>query len=307
MSIRAIELFEGSLGFAGNQGLFGTIDLHSGKVLNARQKYKDLSPEFRAVAHTKEDFFMLSIGSPALLYKTGSAGSMEIVYKEDGEGVFYDSMIFWNEKDGIGVGDVVGSCLSIIITRDGGRSWDKIPCTQLPTAIEGEGLFAASNTNIAVVGDKCWIGTNKGRVYFSGDRGLHWTIQQTPFKHTSETAGIFSVAFFDSKKGALIGGDFKNPQHNIGNKAITTDGGLHWELVADGEEPGYRSCIQFIPGSNGNELLAVGFKGIDYSNDFGKTWKKLSDEGLYTIRFLNDTIAYGAGKNRIVQLLFNRK
>jgi photosystem II stability/assembly factor-like uncharacterized protein len=59
-----------------------------------------------------------------------------------------------------------------------------------------------------------------------------------------------------------------------------------------------------MPNSNAKKLVAVGFKGIDYSNDAGETWRHLSDEGFYTIRFVNDSVAYAAGKGRLSKLLF---
>ena len=62
--------------------------------------------------------------------------------------------------------------------------------------------------------------------------------------------------------------------------------------------------MQFVPNNDGNELVAIGFEGIDYSNDSGSNWKHLSDEGFYTIRFLNDSIAYAAGKGRVAKLNF---
>ena len=74
--------------------------------------------------------------------------------------------------------------------------------------------------------------------------------------------------------------------------------------MANGKGPGYRSCVQYIPNSNGKELVAIGFKGIDYSNDSGDSWTHLSDEGFYTIRFLNDSVAYAAGNGRISKLTF---
>ena len=76
------------------------------------------------------------------------------------------------------------------------------------------------------------------------------------------------------------------------------------KLVAENQNPGYRSCVQYIPNRAGKELVAIGFKGVDYSNDSGATWKHLSDEGFYTIRFLNDSIAYAAGAGRISKLTF---
>jgi hypothetical protein len=50
--------------------------------------------------------------------------------------------------------------------------------------------------------------------------------------------------------------------------------------------------------------VAIGFTGISYSNDTGMNWRALSNEGFYTIRFQNDSVAYAAGKNRIAKLTF---
>tara|TARA_R110002049_G_scaffold295535_4_gene482970 strand:+ start:4514 stop:5542 length:1029 start_codon:yes stop_codon:yes gene_type:complete len=304
LSIRAIELLEGSLGFAATKGVFGSVDLKSNNVMTNVQKYDTIFPEFRAVAHTDTDFFMLSIARPALLYKTGDTGKLELVYKEEEASVFYDAMKFWNNNEGIAIGDSMNGCLSVIITRDGGKTWYKLPCSQLPEGIEGEGAFAASNTNIAIVGDKTWIATTKGRIYFSGDKGKTWEIFRTPIAGLGDTHGIYSLDFFDGNLGFAIGGDYTKPQENKKNKAITIDGGKSWRLVADGTEPGYKSCVQFVPMRSGNELVAVGFTGISYSKDKGETWTELSEESFYTLRFLNDSIAYAAGKNRIAKLIF---
>jgi len=51
-------------------------------------------------------------------------------------------------------------------------------------------------------------------------------------------------------------------------------------------------------------LIAVGFKGISYSYDYGENWQQLSDEPFYTIDFINEFVAYAAGKNRISKLIF---
>ena len=304
LSIRAIELMDNSLAFAANKGTFGSIDLNTGKVRSNIEKYHTSIPEFRAIAHTANDFFMLSVGSPALLYKTGGEGQMELVFIEEGEGVFYDAITFLNDKDGIAVGDSVDGCLSIIITRDGGATWSKLPCSRLPKGMEGEGAFAASNTNIATIGDNVWIGTTSGRIFYSSNKGQDWTVTQTPIRNSEPTEGIYSIDFFDKKIGIAIGGDYTNPDNKTANKAITKDGGKTWKLLDDGNEPPYKSCVQFVPGTNGSGLVAVGFTGISYSNDMGISWKELSHEPFYTLRFQNDSIAYAAGKNRISKLAF---
>ncbi len=305
VSIRAIEIIGNSLAYAGNNGIFGNIDLHSGKIREGVQKYDSLYPDFRAVAHTTSDFFMLSVANPALLYKTGNDGKMLRVYTENEEGVFYDAMTFWNDREGIAIGDTMGKgCLSILITRDGGNSWNKLPCSALPEGMEGEGAFAASNTNIAVVGDKTWIATTSSRIYFSPDKGKTWKIQQTPIVNDEPTQGIYSIAFYDENLGVAIGGDYTKPEANTANKALTEDGGATWRLVADGQDPAYKSCVQFVPGTKGDGVVAVGFTGISYSDDRAMTWQKLSDESFYTLRFLNDSVAYAAGKDRIAKLVF---
>lgn len=305
LSIRAIEIMDGgSLAFAANKGTFGLLDLKTNQVRINVQQYDSLVPEFRAVAHTATDFFMLSAGNPALLYKTGDTGSMQLVYKEVDERVFYDAMTFWNNMEGIAIGDSMDGCLSILITRDGGNNWQKIPCTSLPKTVEGEGAFAASNTNVKVIGDKAWIATTNGNVHYSGDKGANWEIWPTPIASTVPTRGIYSLDFYDENIGFVMGGDYTDPDNDLENKAVTRDGGRTWKLVASGSMPDYRSCVQYVPNSDGRSLVALGFKGIAYSNDYGESWEQLSDESFYTLRFLNDSIAYAAGINRIAKLSF---
>lgn len=105
----------------------------------------------------------------------------------------------------------------------------------------------------------------------------------------------------------VFGGDYSDPENNKANKAITKDGGETWTLVADGQNPSYKSCVQFVPNSKGKEIVALGFTGISYSSDWGETWKTLSEEPFYTVRFLNDSVAYAAGKGSVAKLSFQAK
>ncbi|QLG43946.1 WD40/YVTN/BNR-like repeat-containing protein [Costertonia aggregata] len=303
LSIRAIEIMGNSLAFAANKGTFGTIDLKTGKVRANIEKYHTSIPEFRAIAHTPTDFFMLSVANPALLYKTGESGTMKLVYMEESDAVFYDAMTFWNDREGIAVGDSMNGCMSIIITRDGGSTWAKLPCSRLPEGIQGEGAFAASNTNIKTIGNNTWIGTTQ-RTLYSKDKGKTWKAFDTPIQTEEPTQGIYSIDFYNDKIGVVIGGDYTKPENTIANKAITKDGGKTWRLLANGKAPGYKSCIRFVPNSNAKGIVAVGFTGIVYSSNMGYTWQELSNEPFYTIRFQNDSVAYAAGKNRIAKLTF---
>lgn len=307
LSIRAIEIFnDENLAFAGNNNTYGLYNSNSKKWAISKKAYDSLNVGFRAVAETSTDFFMLSIANPALLYKTGNNGKMILVYNEENEKVFYDSMAFWNDLEGIAIGDPTDNCMSIIITRNGGNTWTKLSCGNLPKAKEGEAAFAASDTNIAIIGDNTWVATGGkvSRVLYSPDKGKTWKVYDTPIIQGTETTGMYSIDFYDELNGFAIGGDYTKPKDNLANKILTNDGGKTWQVVAEGENPDYRSCVQYIPNRSGKELVAIGFNGIDYSKDSGYSWKHLSDEGFYTIRFLNDTIAYAAGKGRISKLTF---
>lgn len=312
LSIRAIHpLDENRVWFAANKGKVGLIDGDTPKL--AVIKYADSLLHFRSIAATSEAVFVLSIANPAVLYKIGFNGSdatnIEEVYKEIGAEVFYDSMKFWNDEEGIAIGDLIGGCLSVIITRDGGNTWEKLPCESLPKVEKGEVAFAASNSNIAIYNDNAWIATGgkKSRIMHTADKGKTWEVYDTPIISGKAMTGIFSVDFRDENNGIVIGGNWDNKSSNEKNKAITNDGGKSWKLIADGEEPGYRSSIKYIPGTEGQGVVAVGSPGISYSGDGGKNWKELSKEAFFAIEFVNDSVAFASGDKRIAKLVFQKE
>ena len=311
VSVRAIlPLDENRVWFGGNLGKVGLINHDTPKL--ATITYQDSLLQFRAIAGTKDAVFVLSIANPAILYKIGFDGiqatAIEQVYFEQHEKVFYDAIRFWDEMDGIAVGDPIEDCLSILITRDGGNNWTKIPCEQLPKTVEGEAAYAASNSNIAIVNDKVWIvsGGAKSRVFYSGDKGNTWEVFNTPIIEGGKMTGIYSVDFYDENTGVIFGGDWENKDNNTGNKATTQDGGKTWQLISDGKGPGYRSSVRFVPNSGGQKIVAVGSPGISYSHNGGKTWTELSNEGFFAIEFVNDSVAFASGNNKISKLLFNK-
>jgi hypothetical protein len=322
-SIRAIDAVDEKMAiFAGSNGIIGNVYMRNDDwsvSLSEKIRYKDtLIPNFRSVASNGKDIFALSIGNPALLTKFNASetdpstqsdvmGSYRLVYKEVHEKVFYDSMKFFDTQNGIAMGDPTENCLSIIITQDGGDTWAKIPCDKLPKVEKGEAAFAASNTNIKVIGKTAWIVTGgaKARVFKTTDLGKSWSVFDTPIICGNGPQGIYSVDFADENNGILIGGDYSNPRENKANKAITKDGGKTWQLVADKSEPAYKSCIQFVPNTQGKEVFAVGFTGISYSKDGGLTWKEISKEAYYTIDFVDRNHAWLAGKEKIGYLKLN--
>ena len=257
--------------------------------------------DFRDVdAIDAQTAYVLSIGNgPASrIYKTTDAGkTWTLQFKNEDQKAFLDAMSFWDANNGIVIGDSVDGQLYILTTNDGGWVWSRVDTRNLPPALENEGAFAASGTNIAVFGKShAWIGTGaafKARVLRTSDRGRTWQVANTPLASGS-SSGIFSIAFRDAKHGAIAGGDYRKEQEAVDNLAITNDGGITWTLARG--LSGFRSVVAYVP--NTKTLVAIGPSGGDYSTDDGRTWKPIAGPGFDTFSFVpGKSIGWGAGAN----------
>jgi photosystem II stability/assembly factor-like uncharacterized protein len=307
ISIRALALDHDKVWYAADQSRFGFIDMKTNQKKEIKLPSEKKS-EIRSIAQTENYVFILNVGNPALLYKISKEDlSYVLVYQENHEKVFYDSMQFWNEKEGIAIGDPIEGSFSVITTRDGGVSWQKMPSARLPHLEDGEAAFAASNTNIVIKGNATWLvsGGKKARVFHSRNKGKSWSVVETPIVQGKQMTGIFTADFYNSSVGFISGGNYEVLNQNFDNKAVTHDGGKTWKLVAQNQGFGYASCVQYIPNSHGKGLISVGASGIYYSEDGGSSWKQWStDSSLYTIRLLNDNTAIAAGKNKVIRIRF---
>lgn len=309
ISIRALLLDGNYIWYAGDQNQLGLYNRETKQLKEIQIQSDTLKLQFRSIAQNNQYVFLANIGNPAFIFKIDKKTlKVEKSYSEDHEKVFYDSLNFWNDQEGIALGDPTANCLSIVITRDGGNTWSKVDCANLPSVIEGEAAFAASNTNICIAKDKTWLvtGGKKARVFFSPNKGITWSVFETPIIQGQSMTGIYTADFYNDQIGVIAGGNYESPQSNTLNKALTLDGGKSWNLIAEKQGFGYASCLQFVPETQGQELVSVGAMGIYYSANQGKSWQQLStDPTLYTIRFLNKNTAFAAGKNKIIQITFN--
>jgi len=306
-SIRALEVIsEDEVWFAGSNGIYGfTVDGGKSWLVDSIE-LEGQSPDFRSIAVLDSSVFLLNAGAPVNLLKSVDQGKhWKIVYQQNHPAAFYNSMKFWDQQNGIAVGDPIANCLSVLITRDGGNTWSKLECNLLPETYEGEAGFAASNTNIALKGNHAWLATGgkKARIFHSSDKGNSWEVIDTPMQQGGKMTGIFSIDFYDETKGIVFGGNWEDQSNNRANKAKTRDGGTTWQLLNDGKEPGYRSCVQYIPDSDGQGLFAVGIPGISYSGDGGTSWQFIDQQYFYTIRLVKGkNTAWLAGKNKVAKM-----
>jgi photosystem II stability/assembly factor-like uncharacterized protein len=250
--------------------------------------------------------YILSIGNgpDSRIYKTMDAGkTWQLQFKNDNPKAFLDAMTFWDATHGIVFGDSVDLKFYILTTADGGQTWSRVSTATLPPAQGNEGAFAASGTNIAVVGKShAWIGTGaatKSRVLRTSNGGRTWQVADTPLA-SGPSSGIFSIAFRDQKHGVVVGGDYKKEQEAVDNLAVTSDGGATWKLVKG--LSGFRSVVAYMPGTK--TLVAIGPSGGDYSTDDGQTWTPITGPGFDTFSFVpGKQVGWGAGdKGKIARL-----
>lgn len=309
-SIRAIEIVDKTAFFISEQSKIYAFYPNGNFLITPNDFFGDKTPIFRSGSHAKDKLYAMSIESPSLLYqitmnsKDGLVNP-KLVYTESHEKSFYNAMAFFDDKNGIAIGDPTDNCLSIITTKDGGNTWQKIKCDKLPKLGFGEAAFAASNTNIAIQGSNAWIitGGMQSRVLYTKNMGKSWEISNTPMIKGSESTGAYSIDFYDKNNGIICGGDYTNKQGNLSNKAITNDGGKTWKLVADGAYPGYISCVQYVPNTDGKEIFAVSTEGIYFSNNSGESWVKVNNEGYYAIKFIDKNNAWLAGNGKIAKMI----
>lgn len=240
---------------------------------------------------------VLSIGpgESSRIYRTSDAGaSWQECFRNTDPQAFFDAMTFGDARHGVAFSDSVDGRFVVRTTEDGGRTWTAIPTERLPPALPGEGAFAASGTNVAMLGaDRIWIGTSKSRVLLSGDGGRTWTVHSTPVA-TGEATGIFSIAFRDATHGVVVGGNYSREQEAVANVATTDDGGRTWRLAEAPGLSGFRSVVAWLPAS-GRLLLAIGPAGTDWSDDGGRRWTPAGTSGYDTLSMASRRVGWAAG------------
>lgn len=300
MSIRALELYDNKVWYSGSESKFGFVDLKDAK--NQKQiKLSDEKLEFRTLAQDKTSFYAINIVSPARFFKIDKKDlKSQIFYTDSAKTAFYDALHFVNDKLAYTFSDADSDLLlKLAVYKDGkwGMFKNKVKLN------EGEAAFAASNTNISSTKKYLWIATGgkASRIIRMNLKNEKLEVFKTPFIQGESSQGMYSIDFNDDQFGIAVGGDYTKQDANVNNIATTNDGGESWQIQASEKNAGYTTCVKIKPGTKGKEMIAVGDQHVSYSSDFGKTWKKISDEkGLYVCQWVDENKVVFAGKDRIL-------
>jgi len=241
--------------------------------------------DFRSLyAFDSQNAIIANAGSPAHILKTTDGGNTwQIVYQNHHPDAFLDGIDFWNDREGMIYGDPIQGRMFLLITLDGGKTWNELPEAQRPRLIEGEASFAASGTGIRCYGKSKVIistGGKSSRLFVSNNKGELWKALTPPVIQGKSSTGIFSVAFRD-KKGIVVGGDYLQDSLTVKHVLLTRDAGKTWQPPATTTR-GYRECVEYIANKI---LIATGPSGMDVSYNEGRDWQPLSDEqGFHVVR-----------------------
>lgn len=313
LSIRALQACsDHTVWFAANNGVYG-FTRDGGKTwhtdsLSVNGKY----PEFRSVAALNDStVLLLSIDSPAYLFKTCDYGkTWHTVYTSNAPKIFFDVLYFKNSSDGIALSDPADGCFRIIMTHDGGETWQQIPCAAIPAAHEGEACFAASNSTVWWQGNhlRFVTGGTRSRLFISDDNGVSFTAMPTPVISGDQLTGIFSTDFANAQTGYIGGGNYLKNDSSIVTLFKTMDGGHHWTALPLPRNA-FVSSVKILSGTN---LTAVtGMQGTYAIDNKGKAIEWTDRKGnklpYYTISMAvgSQYLWLAGSKGRIARIKIN--
>ncbi len=309
ISIRALQIWDGKVWYAGTDSKFGYVSLKD----SADKKQLILSEnnlQFRTLAQNTKNFYAINIESPAYFFEIDkNTLNSKIVYTDTIKTAFYDALHFVNDDLAFSFSDPDKTLnlklLTLLPKKNIYEFYNLSWGNKILRLNKGEAAFAASNSNLASFENYLWLGTGGGssRLFRFDLKFQETEVFDTPFIQGASSQGIYSIDFYDKKFGIAVGGDYTKQAENINNIATTNDGGETWQIQASGKNGGYKTCVKIRPKSKGKDIIAVGDQNIEFSNDYGKTWTKISDEkNLYICEWIDENTLVFAGKDRIVKM-----
>lgn len=284
-SMRGLSVLSDSIAWvSGNNGQIGKT-LDGGKTWQWTQPKGYEKLDFRDIeAFDDLKAIVVNAGSPAYILSTVDGGkSWEEVYKNTESAIFLDGMGFWNQKQGIIFGDPINNKMQLLKTIDGGLTWQDISKNLKYNLAVGEAGFAASGTTIRTLPDgKVWIvtGGTVSNIYYSANFGKTWKRYSLPILQGKNSTGPFSAAFYNSKLGLVVGGDYLKDKENSNNVLMTTNGGKTWKKPLQ-PVSGYRSAVEYF---TDKICFATGSSGTDSSTDGGYTWTNISTQNFNALQ-----------------------
>jgi photosystem II stability/assembly factor-like uncharacterized protein len=205
---------------------------------------------------------------------------------------FTNSIYFWNENEGAVVGDPVNNSFEIYTTTNGGNNWIPIQTSNIPSPEVNEYAYIL---NYDAKINSMWFGTNFGRIFKSNNKGLNWTVSQSPVTDFSNGVISANFTFKNETEGLLTDSDF--------NQWRTLDSGNTWtQEFPMGTQRNYRT--ESVPQTNNTYFqfgkdINLDQRGSSYSTDGGISWIDLNTEAdpiyPFSVKFQSGSVGFCIG------------
>lgn len=150
------------------------------------------------------------------VYKTLNGGidwTKQTTTEYTASGAYFDWICFFSADSGVILGDPVGGVYEIYTTTDGGNTWNAVPSVNIPAPLSGE--WGLTN-DYSTFGNKIWSATNKGRIFYSNDKGYHWSVSSI-----NPALGMMGISMADELNGVAY-------KIESNTAFLTSDGGVTW-------------------------------------------------------------------------------
>lgn len=273
--------------------------------------------DFRAIhAFDDKEAIIVAVSAPGIILKTKDGGmNWYKVYENSDTSIFLDAIQFKDDQKGMVIGDPIHHHIVLLETKDSGESWQQIQNKFFKSHVKkGESFFASSSTNL------CF---DFQHVYFVSG-GIHsrfWEnghAKDIPIIMGSSSTGANSIAISPNQNTiVIVGGDFTNDQLSEKNfvrldryrKPHTEHKRVfkyQWLINTNVQSPsGYKSCVQFI---NNKNLVVCGTSGVDFSDNLGEKWDRISDQSFHVLKVQPGTqnVFFAGSGGRIGRFNFER-
>lgn len=207
-------------------------------------------------------YVVISQGAKGI-YKTTDGGNSWTLQSGAFESTasFPDMIYFWNENEGVAIGDgYPNENFEIYTTTNGGNQWNRVSATDMPSG-NYEWSYS-SNQNLKVRDNSIYFLTSNGRIFKSANKGLNWSVINTPV----ENGQYLSFDFKDNANGILTSYNSPN-DHSLYS---TSDGGITWQRRDT------TNCLRRLYYDSYHDVyFSVHHNyGMSYSRDNGASWTK---------------------------------
>lgn len=246
----------------------GLFDYAGGYIIQSKSglSYERLSysPMTSVYAFDASKAYMTSSSSyERKVYKTEDGGNNWTSVDIASLTSFCNNIHFFDDNNGMIVGDPQNSKWGVLKTNDGGANWSQI--TNIPAPNTNE---SGLNTSVFWLENKGWFGTSGGRVFYTANQGGQW-------KAASITGAlnVHFIAFVNADSGMAI---FDKQINGLKYVAYTTNGGTSWTATnINFRDLGFDVVNTFNLYDNKSFYFLLTDGGIVSTADFGTTWKSV--------------------------------